>query len=257
MQTVTGETEEASGRLRMLFCLGELERQAEMFGRSFLDAMRVALPVEGDQTDVWRHLQSALFAGVIVNRLLRGASPEQVRAAQLRELVCLTGEDGQGSPILELHHVRNSLEHIDERIDTYLASPGVTSLADCYLSDGHYLVSADGSRGRPEKAGLRAFNPDLGLLHFDRESLDMFRLDLHMLTLKHNTRDAQLELCQEVRGRQKFGGGQMVRWAERNSGNSGGVRAWRHERERREAAMAQPVQVEDYRIKLWLEPTAS
>lgn len=189
--------------LQDLFYLGELAQQADLFDRCFAGAMDSVR--RDDVVDVWRHLQGALFAGVIVNRLLRseGARDQRLadpRATRLRECVGLHEVE---SPILKLHELRNDLEHFDERLDLRFADPNTVSLADFYLSDGFYLMSGAGPHGHTF-AGLRAFNPALGLLHFDHKSLNMFILDLDMLRLKHNAREAQNELRAEVRGRQPF-----------------------------------------------------
>jgi hypothetical protein len=179
MQSVTGGSLRDTKRLRDLFYLGELERQADIFVRSFTDVMR-AVDAD-DQLDVWRHLQAALFAGIIANRLVRARDRKGVsndstrlvinrRAACLRHLVGLVGRDGSNSPILTLYDVRNSVEPIDERIDIALAAPTIDSLSECYLSDGLLVVSPENATSRREASGLRAFNPETGLLHFDRSN---------------------------------------------------------------------------------------
>lgn len=198
-QTVADKT------CQWIYYLGELERQADLFDRSFQDGMAAA--TRDDPTDTWRHLQSALFAGIIVNRLLTGRGARQPEAAlkrakYLRELVGLDAAD-HSSPILTLHTVRDHLEHFDERLDTHFTSPTTLSISDFYLSDGRYFMSG-GSDSSAVFRGLRAFNPDCGLLHFDRTPLDMFLLDIDMLVLKNNARETQHELLQKVRGRQPF-----------------------------------------------------
>lgn len=199
LQSVHGQV------LQDLFYLGELARQADIFDRSFSDAMASA--AQEDVLGVWRHLQAALFSGIIVNRLLRseGARNRKLadpRAARLRSLIGLADTDD--TPLLTLHEIRNDLEHIDERLDERLSDQSTVSLADFYLSDGFYLMSGSGSGGNHVFAGLRAFNPNLGLLHFDHRSINMFALDLDMLRLKHNAREAQHKERLKVHGRQPF-----------------------------------------------------
>lgn len=66
---------QGANRLNDLFYLGELERQADIFVRSFTDAMRA---VDADtKLDVWRHLQATLFAGIIAHRLVRARARQQ------------------------------------------------------------------------------------------------------------------------------------------------------------------------------------
>lgn len=259
LQSVTGDNLRETKRLHDLFYLGELERQADIFMRSFTDAMR-AVDAD-DQLDVWRHLQAALFAGIIANRLVRARNRYQVsneltrlvinrRAARLRHLVGLVEEDGSNSPILTLYDVRNSVEHIDERIDIALAAPTIESLSDCYLSDGLLVVSPEDATPRTDASGLRAFNPETGLLHFDRRSLNMFVLDLHMITLLHNARDAQSDLLRCVQGRQRFASGPLVA----GPLDDGAARAaWQRERQSRIAQLVNPAPIDGY-VRVWLQP---
>jgi hypothetical protein len=172
------------------------------------------------------------------------------RAARLRHLVGLVGVDGSNSPILTLYDVRDSVEHIDERIDIALAAPAVDSLSDCYLSDGLPVVSPEHATPRRDASGLRAFNPTTGLLHFDRSKLNMFVLDLHMITLLHNARDAQTDLLKSVQGRQRFASGPLVT----GPPDDGAQRAtWQRERERRIAQLVNPAPIDGY-VRVWIEP---
>lgn len=92
VQSVKGHSPSATETLRKLFVLREIERQAGLFSVSFSDAIQ---PAEQDDADgCWRHLQSALFAGVIFNRLIR-------RHPQVRKLLELPDAERK-SPILHM-----------------------------------------------------------------------------------------------------------------------------------------------------------
>lgn len=68
VQTVSGSTLDSSRALRLIFYLGEAERQAAAFSASLEDAFGAAEANEPDKA--WRHLQGAMFAAIIVHRLV-------------------------------------------------------------------------------------------------------------------------------------------------------------------------------------------
>lgn len=225
MHSVSGSTPEATDTLRLVVYLTEVDRQAELFSRSFADALHAA--VLGDDNEVWRHLQSALFAAIVVNRLLTNESPwrehpgwtkaqareaAQWRVKELRRALELPGpSELPFSPLYLVARVRDSLEHVDERLDRAVRSPGIHSISDWYLSSGTFLVTREGNDENvtPGLAGLRAFYPEGGLLFFDRTELDVFFLDVEMLKLRNNVQEAMKELPKH-RGRASFGGSQFV-----------------------------------------------
>lgn len=243
LQSVKGQL------LQDLFYLGELAQQADIFDRSFVDAMESV--EREDVVDVWRHLQAALFAGVVVNRLLRseGARDKKLAEPRAKRLRAHVGLDGVDSPIMTMHEVRNDLEHFDERLDVRFADQSTHSLADFYLSDGFYLMSGDGPDD-PLFAGLRAFNPILGMLHFDHKGLNMFALDLDMLRLKHNARDAQHALKAEVHGRQPFAAVAHQLDAATLTGDY--VRSWRVQRQELMTHMCPEPNLAP-QIRVWLQ----
>lgn len=108
------------------------------------------------------------------------------------------------TPIFSVVKVRNSFEHFDERIDSRLAG-GATCISDWYISDGTAAVTPP-IPGSPSSAiGLRVFFPAGGTLHFEGECLDLFVLDLALLSLRVNIRESRKRLLGELEGRARFG----------------------------------------------------
>ena len=149
MYSLTGPngagTELAADRL----FLKEIVRQATVFNiafeRAWLRAINPATPYQ--DLEVLADIQSALFAAIITRRVL---SPEGVkkhprhdrradsqrwaddRAARLRAHLGIR----QDSPIFAVTDVRNSYEHIDERIDVLTTGGDAASVTDWSISDG-------------------------------------------------------------------------------------------------------------------------
>ena len=237
LQSVRDSDPEVTEKLRLLFYLSELERQAEIYNGA-VEAAIDEWRGNGELKAIWRHLQAALFAAVVVNRIVCNTNPTaqgwpsateaeskaskkaaakmaKWRVRELRRILSLPS-DSKATPIYTVGEVRNSLEHIDERIDLALNVVGVASLADFYVSDGTFFVSPEGSDAIPHKAGLRALHPESGSLFFDRDQLPFLYLDLEMRKLRHNAREAQSELIAELDGRRQFGGDlQLARVPER------------------------------------------
>lgn len=251
LASVSGTSENHTKALRLLFCLREVERQASIFNASVDDAMHAALEL-GDADRTWRHIQSAMFAAIVVNRLVssdgarkseemtlsEARQAAQWRAKELRQLLALPEGDDQSVSILSVRKFRDSLEHIEDRIDRAFHSPSVLSLTDWYLSDGSFIVSPGLTASGKQRAALRAFYPEGGLLLFDRDYVDLFMLDIDMLRLRHNSREAQAEVQSESYGRASFGGGQFVRAADTYRNR---VDSWRRKRAEIEDDMAPPV----------------
>jgi hypothetical protein len=241
--------------LRLLFCLVEIERQAEIFSQSLDDAISEAID-RGNTMPAWRHIQSAMFAAIIVNRFVRirkATNSTADRRARLRGLLALPDFQASTLWVDKVANVRNSLEHVDERFDLAFETPGVTSLADWYLWDDFFLTPPEGTPSGAYKAGLRAFHPEAGLLLFDRESLDLFALDIGMVKLRHNSRDAQAELLQTLQGRRmQFGGWRTSRVAF----PADRMIRWRSQRAELEAEMAAVPPLDGY-VRLWMQAEVS
>jgi len=218
-----GKTPDATKVLHDLMYLQELSRQAAIFNRSFWDAMTAAL-VTNDLDECWRHLQSALFVGIVVNRLVDPGPAREwkgvwdrptatahaaARGKRLREHIGLEGPEESLSPIYAVRAVRDAMEHLDERLDRIAQSGKSTSVSDWYISDGLILVSGDAEGEGHPPAGLRAFVATLGRLFFNDTSIDMFRLDLDMLVMRHNVAEAVSELQVLLEGRLEYGGPQL------------------------------------------------
>jgi hypothetical protein len=272
LQSVRDSDPEITQKLKLLFYLREVERQAEIHNgavEAAIDEWRRS----GELKATWRHLQAALFAAIIVNRIVCNTSPTaqgwpsateedskaskkeatkiaKWRVRELRRLLALP-PGKKDTPIYTVGAVRNSLEHIDERIDLALSVEGVASLADFYVSDGTFFVSPEGGGDGtvPHRAGLRALHPESGSLFFDRDQLPFLYLDLEMRKLRHNAREAQAELIAELRGRRQFGGDlNPIRIPERFTDR---LSEWEKEREQLDRMMADPPNYGN--IVIWAE----
>jgi hypothetical protein len=168
--------------------------------------------IEGDPPDitVWRHrrvlgdlavwaeLQGFITAAIILNRFLKpkpAYSKREPRKAELEKQAHLRGKRlrellkvEDDSPLLAVARVRNSFEHIDERIDAIVTSGDVWSLSDWYISQDLYFLPTTQTEARSQGAGgrhenMRYFAPLTGLLVFGDEHIDLFQTEaaLHEL----------------------------------------------------------------------------
>lgn len=206
MRSLRGSDDASTDALCMGFYLDEVERQAEIYNACFADVMRTAS--RGDTLATFRHVQSALFAAIVVHRLVNHPA-RTARSERLRSLLGLP-DDPSTTPIMTMNRVRDHMEHIDERIDAAVEGD-VACVSDWYLTDVSLAVSGEGSEQRDApRRGMRAFCPRLGILFFDdAHQLDMIRLDLDLIGLRHHARKANEQLRSEITGRSAFGGNQL------------------------------------------------
>jgi hypothetical protein len=170
--SLRGESAEATQALRTMLYLRELDRQATIFGICFDNALSVALlpTTAADDVGVWANLQGALFAAIVVQRVLQPvekqvrkhphhevASESQrfaaARGKHLRELLSVPDD----APLFSVSSIRNDFEHVDERLDGFMRED-VHSVSDWYISDGMVLQTG------PTGYGLRVFLPNSGTL---------------------------------------------------------------------------------------------
>lgn len=225
MWSLRGETPKATEALQTLLYLRELDRQATIFGACFDNARRLGLLANTDQDDmvVWANLQGALFAAIVVQRLLRPVE-EQVRkhdhhrsrgeskrfavarGKRLRKLLSVPDDPA----LFTVAEVRNDFEHVDERLDG-LMRPDVICVSDWYISAG--VVSQTGPSGDSMGYGLRVFMPNSGRLFYDTRVLDLYHLDLNMLDLRALIGQVTPQVAAGFTGRGLFGGTQAVTFA--------------------------------------------
>jgi hypothetical protein len=149
---------------------------------------------------------------IIVTRILK---PRDVRsyppltAKESRELAELRGsrlrtllEIDEDSDLFSVDVVRNSFEHFDERLDARLVA-GAQTIADWYITDGTALMTPEQPHG-PGGVGLRVFFPAGGILYFDRDELDLFRVDIALLDLRRQVESARQRLKAQIKGRGRF-----------------------------------------------------
>ncbi|SKC76240.1 hypothetical protein [Krasilnikoviella flava] len=187
------------------FYLDTISEQARIGLRHLLNIWRMegALPNVDfwahrdrfDESEVWSHLQGAMFAGIILARMFdpkipgppRKASKAQRdaqiarknagerRAVQLRTLL----DVAKDSPLITIRKVRDSIEHLDERIDELVAAGNVASVSDFGVVVGgrfadHHGDDVDATGSTLRHVPLRQFAPDMGVLFFRDTHLDLF-----------------------------------------------------------------------------------
>lgn len=206
MRSVRGGTETSTEALQLQYYMDELKRQAEIASQSLTRGwIRAVQPdTRADDEIVWGDLQSALFAGIVISRILNpvGVKPwpkdtfrereaiAKRRGSRLRELLQID----ESSPLLKVTNVRDSFEHFDERLDSVFLND-TASLIDWHISrDGIRLRTPLDKEG-PVGESLRQFFPGSGTLHFGEEELDLFALDRALLELVAAVRDASDRLA--------------------------------------------------------------
>ena len=222
IRSLRGQTEEASASLRDSVYLEELERQAVIVGDNIASAWRRAMGgCSSTDSRVWAKLQAALFAAIVVQRVLQPGRVHRyphhqarqesqdfadARGNRLRGMVGLAAD----AVLLRTQSVRDPFEHVDERLDQ-LMTPDAISLSDWYISTGKAFMTPESSGNSTIGGyGLRVFFPEGGLLYFGRKSLDLYALDIEMLELRRAIDSARKELEKRVVGRNLFGGSQLV-----------------------------------------------
>jgi hypothetical protein len=229
MRSLKGANQDATEALRLLLYLDEIDRQAMIVNQAFAQAWIGALKREPDNQRVWADLQAALFAAVVVERILRPGRVHaragknqaecqmhaQERAETLRVLLDLpTDSTPEGAELVAVSAVRDPLEHIDERIDG-LVLQDLACISDLYISHGPALRTVPGDC---YQANLRVFVAPIGVVIYDDKLVDMFKVDADLLTLRVDAiPKARATLEQRVRGRNLFGGGQLVDYSSEQS----------------------------------------
>lgn len=210
-RTLAGDDTASTEGHQLRLYLEELDRQSQLFSRYFEAAWIRGLSPDIEPTDVhvWGDLQAALFAAIVVERLLhpvgvrgrpkRGiskcAAEEQARtrARRLQELLDLDPSDLDK---FSIKSIRDPLEHIDERFDE-LVIHGAKSVTDWFISHGMSFMTIGPNGGN---AGSRVFFPAAGFVFFDRENLNLFTLDLAMRDLRINRLPKAREALEATRG---------------------------------------------------------
>ena len=202
--------------------LDELDRQARIFNESFYEAMTAAL-VDDDAEECWRHLQGALRAAIIVNRLVdprnvlgwpgvnraEATRIAEARAAMLRKMVLLPEPD-PAYAVYAIRGIRNDMEHIDERLDSVTRDENDGGISDWYSSRGALMVSPEDIRRTEAPRGLRAFVPTAGFLFFNDESVNLFSLSPDMLAIRNNAAEARVPLEARMKGFMTFGSARLI-----------------------------------------------
>lgn len=210
-QTLTGDDAESTEGHQLRLYLGELERQSQLFSKYHEAAWvrGIGPDTAPDDVHVWGDLQAALFAAIVIERLLnpvgvrarpklgitKHAAEQQAtrRASRLQELLDLTPSDLN---TFSVKSVRDSLEHIDERFDALIIH-GAKSVTDWFISRGASMMTV-GPHG--ENVGSRVFFPAAGFVFFERDALNLFTLDLAMRDMRLNRIPKARETLDAVRG---------------------------------------------------------
>jgi hypothetical protein len=216
MRSIQGGSEESTQALRLQFYLDELKRQSEIASSSLTRGwIRAVQPdVAEDDAAVWGDLQSALFAAIVIRRILDPAGvsfkPKEThnirqaaakrRGAKLRELLQIT----ESSALLKVANVRDSFEHFDERLDGVFLNKRA-SLVDWRISEDGIRVKTPRDTDVPAGEALRQFFPASGTLHFGDTDLDLFALDRALLELSEKVTRASEELAPSKVGPYTYG----------------------------------------------------
>ena len=223
VRSLKSQTDEGTDAARTLAYFQELARQATIYNVCHERARRRALEPATSQDDalVWADLQGSLFAAIVVQRLLQPVLA-QVRKQGYRtqaEARRFADERGQrlrnllavpdGAPFLAVSSLRNSFEHIDERLDA-LMRPSVASVADWYISDG--LIMETASEAEVSGYALRVYMPARGILYFDQQTLNLYALDIGMLDLRRAIEQVGPEVRAAVGPYAMIGSHRLVRF---------------------------------------------
>lgn len=223
LRSVSGETEEITEALQLMVYVEEVGRQAEIATRFLTRAWLRAMRPETDTHDtmVWGDLQAALFACIVIQRMVQpGAAfrhPEATRAErqqrlkdrsqQLNDILQLDDD----FPVLKVRQIRNAFEHFDEQLDA-LVLAGRVSFIDWQISkDGLSMRTPPGEDG-PVLQALRAFHPAAGTLHFGDLLLDLFSMDCALLQLMDERVPRALKELEakSATGPKLFGASQLI-----------------------------------------------
>lgn len=136
MRAGKAPTTEGQQALHDIVYLEELIRQGDIFSASFLAAMDAAL-VRSDAAECWRHLQSAMFAAIVIYRLVDASGARRAhkaaalaRAERLRTMCGMDTAGGRASAIFKVTGIRDAMEHIDERLDRVTRQSGGAGISD-------------------------------------------------------------------------------------------------------------------------------
>ncbi|WP_407564096.1 hypothetical protein [Streptomyces sp. 184] len=202
-----------------------MERQAVIVNNHIAFAWKRAMRDDCPPNDpeVWASLQAALFAAIVVQRILHPGKvrkyPQhqsqrksqefaQCRGERLRNLL---GQAADASVLQLTKNVRDPFEHVDERLDQIMVSDPI-SLSDWYISTGKALVTPRlmTESSKPKGYGLRVFFPAGGVLYFGSDVLDLYELDVSMLELRAAIDAAREKVRTKISGRSMFGGSVVV-----------------------------------------------
>lgn len=206
--------------------LKEVVRQATMFNVAFERAWLRAVDTGTPYQDllVLSDLQSALFSAIITRRILKPDPRVMKHPQHTRQAVSQQHADERGlrlrrqlgieesSPVFTVTDLRNSYEHFDERIDA-LSLGDAASVSDWSISDGKGFRTIRESPGAHHR--LRVFYPAAGVLFYDDEFIDLYHLDLEMMSLRMRA-DGEIMKQSAVVSRQSWvlGGSQTVHFVE-------------------------------------------
>lgn len=185
-----------------------------------------------DETLVWSHLQGAMFAGVIVARMLdpRVQKPSKRASGAQRELqkrkqevadersvrLCELLEIDKDSPLLQIRKIRDAIEHFDEKIDELVIAGDVASVSDFHISAGACFAEVP-AEGLPGHGGyrhvtMRQFAPDIGILFFGSEAIDLFAYETALHNLLAKLPEAFDDALAGSESGARYGASRLVHW---------------------------------------------
>jgi hypothetical protein len=126
------DNKESWADFEVLPFLREIYRQCRWGLRSHAELKQVLASIAAYDVDLepWFHVQNLLVCACIVSRFLWPTPALEERGRALREFLRVP----EDSPLAD-RHLRNDLEHIDERLDKWRAEDGTTHV-DTNVSQG-------------------------------------------------------------------------------------------------------------------------
>lgn len=188
-----------------------------------------------DEQQVWTHLQGALFAGISLARMLdphlpnvssKASSGQRVRQENRRKYAEMRARKLRGlldieddSALLQIRRVRDALEHFDERIDDLVLAGDVASVSDFHITLGGQLIDIPSSLLTENETNfrhvtMRQFAPELGVLYFGDDFIDLFAYEVALHNLLAAMPDAYDNAEPRPSNLWRYGSTRIALWPE-------------------------------------------
>lgn len=123
----------------------------------------------GDGADAWRAIQGVLAAAAMLSKLLRDHKAAKYSRAALRERL---GVD-DSFPFMEVQHVRNYFEHLDERLEDWFDAGHSNYIGRHIGPPGMIQIAGEAANSR-----FHQFNPETYTVTILDKEMELHRLIL-------------------------------------------------------------------------------